>query len=69
MVIDNTSRNMVQCTANQRVFTGKHAKKAKYQYVGSMMNQRLKIRDPCRDDGDRFGKVFFFPLYYSHWPE
>ena len=53
MVINNTSCNMVQCTANQRVLTGK----AKYQYVGSMMNQKLKIHDPFKDNGDKFGKA------------
>ena len=65
MVINNTSCNMVQCTANQRVLTGKYAKKAKYQYVGSMMNQKLKIRDPCKDDGDKFGKAFCLSIIHT----
>ena len=60
MVINNTRRNMIQCTANQRVL-----KKAKYQYVGSMMNQKLKIHDPCKDDGAKFGKAFCLSIIHT----
>ena len=56
---------MVQCTASQRVLTGKYTKKAKYQNVGSMMNQKLKLHDPYKDDGDKFGKVFFLSIIHT----
>ena len=30
-----------------------------------MMNQKLKIRDPCKDDGDKFGKAFCLSIIHT----
>ena len=54
-----------QASSNQTIITGKYAKKLKFRPIGSFMNSKLKLSEPCKDDMDRFGKGFCISIVHS----
>ena len=54
-----------QASLNQATITRKYAKKLKFRPIGSYINSKLKLSEPCKDDMDGFGKGFCISIVHS----